>query len=151
MSRRFYSLSNESRRSLSACAHLVELRHEARFSARGIVLMDNMLTGNSVEHTQRVTHCKRGNWLIAVLDRKLSLFHVRAGGRNVWPVALATTLANPNALFGGFAICQLEFPLASWLQIIKHTPKHGVTAATGRWYQTKRKSTTSWPLQSEAS
>jgi hypothetical protein len=151
VSRRFYYPSDENRRYLSGSTHFVELGHEARFSARGVVLMDNVLAGNSVEHTQGVTNCKRGNWLVAILDRKFSLFHVRAGGRDIRPIALATPLTNPNALLGGFAICQLEFPLASWLQIIRHTQKHGVIAATRRWYQTKRKSTTDWPPRSEAS
>src|SRR6266508_2430219 len=102
MPRRLYWPSDENRRYLSGSAHFVELCHEARFSARGVVLMDNVLAGNSVEHTQGVTHGKCGNRLVAVLDRKFSLFHVRAGGRDVRPVALATTLANPNALLGGF-------------------------------------------------
>jgi hypothetical protein len=127
---------------LGGSAHLVEFRHQARLAPSGVVLMDNVLAGNPIEHAQRVANGQRRDLLIAFPDRDFRFLHVRAGRRNVRPVALAASLGDTNALLRGLGIGQLEIPLAVWLQNIRHTAKYGARAATSRWYQTEAKSTT---------
>ncbi len=123
-------------------AHMVELYHQPRLASGSVVLMDNVLASDPIEHAQRIANRERGDLLIAVLDRQLGLLDVRAGGRNIRPVPLPAPLSDSNALLGGFAICQLELPLASWLELIRRTQNNGISAAAARWYQTRRKSTT---------
>jgi hypothetical protein len=127
---------------LSGRTHLVELRHQAGLAPSCVVPVDNVLTRNSIEHAQRVTNRKARHSLITVLDRKFCLFDVGAGSRDVRPIPLPAPLSDSNALLGGFAICQLELPFATWLEKIRRTQKNGIAAAATRWYQTRRKSTT---------
>jgi hypothetical protein len=141
---RRHSLEDVNKREkLGDGAHLVELRHQSRLAARGVVPMNDVLACNSIEHAQRIANSKRRDFLIALADRDFGLLHIGACGRNIRPVAQSPALGDTNALFSGFGICQLENPLAVQLQNIRHTTKYGVCAATGRWYQIRLDSTRS--------
>jgi hypothetical protein len=131
------------REKLSDGAHPVELRHQSRLAASSVVPMNDVLACNSIEHTQRIANSKRRHFLIALADRDFGLLHIGASGRDIRPVAQSPALADTNALFSGFGICQLENPLAVQRQNIRHTTKYGVCAATGRWYQIRLDSTRS--------
>jgi hypothetical protein len=142
MPRRLNFTTLKKREELGSSTHLIELRHQSRLAAGGVVPMNDVLAGNSIEHAQGVADCERGGLLIAPPNRNFSLLHVCAGRRNVRPVAQAPAFGNANALLCGFGIRQLENPLAVWLQIITHTTNYGVCAALRRWYQKEQFSTT---------
>lgn len=142
MSRRFLFPHLVTARVLGGSAHFVELRHQAGLSSRGVVLVDNVLARDPIEHAQRVADSKRRRRLIAVFDRNFCLLNVRAGSRNIRPVPQTTSLRDTNALLSGFGIGQFERPLANRREMVMRTAIIGISAASERWYQTERKSTT---------